>query len=105
MVRSKDVSQKLNPQWLRAIQATVNPCPYFQLQRMTIADLAWGESTLTIELENRHMQPFGVVHGGVFATRGQLMQFLFLEMLVFVAILFLGWFWVVKKKALDWEEA
>lgn len=69
MARSGNaVSKKINPQWLQTIQATANPCPYFQLQRMTIADLSWGKSTLTIELENRHMQPFGVVHGGVFAT-------------------------------------
>jgi NADH:ubiquinone oxidoreductase subunit 3 (subunit A) len=32
-------------------------------------------------------------------------QFLFWEMLVFMVILFLGWYWVVKKKALDWEDA
>jgi NADH-quinone oxidoreductase subunit A len=47
----------------------------------------------------------GVADGVVFATRGALVRFLFAEMLVFLLILFLGWYWVVKKKALDWEEA
>lgn len=46
----------------------------------------------------------GAADGTVFATRGELMRFLFAEMLVFLTILFLGWYWVVKKKALDWEE-
>jgi NADH-quinone oxidoreductase subunit A len=47
----------------------------------------------------------GIEDGVVFATRGALVRFLFAEMLVFLLILFLGWYWVVKKKALDWEEA
>jgi NADH-quinone oxidoreductase subunit A len=47
----------------------------------------------------------GEADGAVFATRGALVRFLFAEMLVFLLILFLGWYWVVKKKALDWEEA
>jgi NADH-quinone oxidoreductase subunit A len=47
----------------------------------------------------------GAADGTVFATRAARVQFLFAEMLVFLLILFLGWYWVVKKKALDWEEA
>ena len=47
----------------------------------------------------------GVPDGEIFASRGELLRFLFAEMLVFMTILFLGWYWVVKKKALDWEEA
>ena len=47
----------------------------------------------------------GSPDGGIFATRAELMQFLFAEMLVFLVILLLGWYWVVKKKALDWEES
>jgi len=47
----------------------------------------------------------GVADGAVFATRAALVRFLFVEMLVFLVILFLGWYWVVRKKALDWEEA
>lgn len=47
----------------------------------------------------------GAADGTVFETRGALMRFLFAEMLVFLTILFLGWYWVVKKRALDWEES
>ena len=47
----------------------------------------------------------GAPDGSVFHTRADLLQFLFLEMFVFLLILFLGWYWVVKKKALSWEEA
>jgi len=47
----------------------------------------------------------GTAEGSVFASRQGLVSFLFAEMLVFIVILFLGWYWVVKKKALDWEDA
>ncbi len=42
---------------------------------------------------------------GIFENRQALMQFAFAEMMVFLGILFLGWYWVVKKRALDWEDA
>ena len=65
---------------------------------------------ILFDIEIVFLYPWAVHFGGgaadaVFATRGALVRFLFLEMLVFLVILFLGWYWVVKKKALDWEEA
>jgi len=47
----------------------------------------------------------GSAEGSVFSSHAAMLRFLFLEMLFFLVILFLGWYWVVKKKALDWEEA
>jgi len=47
----------------------------------------------------------GQAEGSVFASRPELLRFLFAEMVVFLAVLFVGWYWVVKKKALDWGEA
>jgi len=47
----------------------------------------------------------GQPDGDIFQTRGQLVRFLFGEMFFFVVILFLGWYWLVRKKAFDWEEA
>jgi NADH-quinone oxidoreductase subunit A len=65
---------------------------------------------ILFDIEIVFLYPWAVHFGGgeadhVFPTRGALVRFLFAEMLVFLAILFLGWYWVVKKKALDWEEA
>ncbi len=65
---SIDKRKKINSEWVREIQKAVNPCPYFELQQMAIIDLSWGTSRVEIELEKRHLQPFGVVHGGVFAS-------------------------------------
>jgi NADH-quinone oxidoreductase subunit A len=47
----------------------------------------------------------GQADGIIFGDRAELMRFLFAEMTVFLAVLFVGWYWVVKKRALDWEEA
>jgi NADH-quinone oxidoreductase subunit A len=66
---------------------------------------------ILFDIEIVFLYPWAVHFGGgepdgaVFATRASLVRFLFLEMVVFLAILFLGWYWVVRKKALDWEEA
>lgn len=60
--------KKINPAWLEMVQAGVNYCPYFDLQSMSIADLSWGEARLEIELQKKHLQPFGVVHGGVISS-------------------------------------
>lgn len=58
----------LNPQWIAAVLAGVNPCPYFELQSMRLEDLAWGRAELRIALARKHLQPFGVTHGGVVAS-------------------------------------
>ena len=58
----------INPAWLKAIQDIVNPCPYFELQNMSILDIQVGRARLEIELKRGHLQPFGIVHGGVFAS-------------------------------------
>ncbi|MHC4959822.1 MAG: NADH-quinone oxidoreductase subunit A [Planctomycetota bacterium] len=66
---------------------------------------------ILFDIEVVFLYPWAVHFGGgeaipgIFETRGELVRFLFLEMLVFIVILFLGWYWVVKKKALDWEDA
>jgi len=65
---------------------------------------------ILFDIEVVFLYPWAVHFGGgeatsVFASRAELVRFLFVEMLVFMTILFLGWYWVVKKKALDWEDA
>jgi len=35
---------------------------------MKIKELDWGTSVLEVELEEKHLQPFGYVHGGAIAS-------------------------------------
>jgi len=58
----------MNPAYLEAVIPQVNDCPYFRLLSMKIKSLAWGTSLLEILLEKKHLQPFGMTHGGVYAS-------------------------------------
>ncbi len=58
----------LNPAYVEAVQSVVNPCPFFSLLSMKIMELGMGTALLHIDLEEKHLQPFGVVHGGAFCS-------------------------------------
>ena len=60
--------KRINPDWVKAIQSGVNPCPYFELQSMRIADVSCGRARVEIDLAHKHLQPFGIVHGGVISS-------------------------------------
>ena len=60
--------QNLNPEYVEVVKREVNFCPYFSLLSMEIRGLSWGESLLEILVREKHFQPFGLVHGGVFAS-------------------------------------
>jgi len=58
----------LNPKYKEALSTLINRSPYFSLLSMEIKDLEWGTAVLEVELEEKHLQPFGYVHGGVIAS-------------------------------------
>jgi len=60
--------KKLNPEYIERVTQFVNHCPYFELLSMKILDVGLGFSLLEIHLAEKHLQPFGFVHGGVFAS-------------------------------------
>jgi uncharacterized protein (TIGR00369 family) len=57
-----------NPKYIERWNQMANTCPYFLLLSIKITEVGIGYSALEIELENKHLQPFGFVHGGVFAS-------------------------------------
>lgn len=60
--------RSLNPDYVKMVSKTVNLSPYFKLLSMEIKDLTWGHSRLEISVHEKHFQPFGMVHGGVFSS-------------------------------------
>lgn len=64
----KDRPKKLNPEYLNKLSALVNRCPYFELLSIQLKDLDWGTSHLEAPVHEKHMQPYGRVHGGVCAS-------------------------------------
>jgi len=60
--------KRLNPAHVAAVIKAVNNCPYFTLLSMEIRSVAWGESHLEVAVQEKHLQPYGMVHGGVCAS-------------------------------------
>jgi uncharacterized protein (TIGR00369 family) len=60
--------KKPNPEYINRLNQLVNRSPYFELLSMRIIDIGVGFSVLEIDLSQKHLQPFGFVHGGVFAS-------------------------------------
>ena len=60
--------KELNPAYVKHLNRLINDSPYFKLLSMRIVDVGLGFSLLEIDLDRKHLQPFGFVHGGVFAS-------------------------------------
>ena len=60
--------RKLNPDYISAVCALANQCPYFRLLSMEIRELTRGRALLEADVAEKHLQAFGSVHGGVFAS-------------------------------------
>ena len=59
---------------------------------------------ILFDIEVVFLYPWAVLYGRGADARGGLgLGFLFLELLVFVAILLLGWLYVVRKGVLEWQ--
>ena len=57
-----------NPAYIRAVQDSVHGAPYPALIGLRIAQLEFDRCRIDLDLAQRHLQPFGIVHGGVLAT-------------------------------------
>jgi len=60
--------RELNPAHVAAILKNVNTCPYFTLLSMELKSFDLGESHLEVAVQQKHLQPYGIVHGGVCAS-------------------------------------
>jgi NADH-quinone oxidoreductase subunit A len=59
---------------------------------------------ILFDIEVVFLYPWAVIFGRADAARGGMsLGFLFMELLVFLAILTLGWWYVVKKGVLEWQ--
>ncbi len=60
--------KKINPEYIARVAQVVNHSPYFDLLSMQLKEVGIGYSVIELELAHKHLQPFGVVHGGVLAS-------------------------------------
>lgn len=57
-----------NPEFVRALKTIVNTSPYPHHMHMSLTDIRYDTAVVTMELADCHLQPYGIVHGGVIAT-------------------------------------
>jgi uncharacterized protein (TIGR00369 family) len=62
------VMRILNPEHIKAVIDLINQGPYFQLLSMEVKELDIGYSRVLIDLERKHLNPFGGIHGGVYSS-------------------------------------
>lgn len=60
--------QKLNPEHIKAVIDLCNQGPYFRLLSMEVRELRKGYCRVEVSLQDKHLNPFGGIHGGVYSS-------------------------------------
>lgn len=58
----------INPAYVSELKDTVKNSPFPSHMAMRIHSIDMDTSTIHLDLDDFHLQPFGIVHGGVLAT-------------------------------------
>ena len=59
---------ELNPEHLNSLIRISNQSPYYRLLSMRVRELGVGFAIVEIEIGQKHLNPFGGLHGGVYAS-------------------------------------
>ncbi len=65
----------INPEHLKSVIEMINNAPFFKHLAMRVTQLDKGFSEGEVSIGNRHMNPFGGVHGGVYSCAIDTMAF------------------------------
>ncbi|NLO39183.1 MAG: PaaI family thioesterase [Ruminiclostridium sp.] len=60
--------KQLNQEHISALLALINSGPYFELLDMKVRELGTGYSKVEVDLQRKHFNPFGAIHGGVYSS-------------------------------------
>ncbi|HDR14665.1 MAG TPA: PaaI family thioesterase [Desulfobacteraceae bacterium] len=60
--------RKLNPAHVEEITRRACTSPYFRLISLRVTEILWGSSRVDLTVEEKHLQPWGRVHGAVYAA-------------------------------------
>lgn len=62
------MNKGINQEHSIALKNFLNNSPYLKLLNIEIISLSYGEAVLEVKLEEKHLNPFGSVHAGVYAS-------------------------------------
>lgn len=60
--------KRLNPAYLEAVAGNISKSPFFTLISMELRELDQGLCRMEVVIQEKHLQPFGMVHGGVYSS-------------------------------------
>ena len=60
--------RRMNPDHIKEVTERVLTSPYFRLISLRIPMIEWGSSRVELTVEDKHLQPWGRVHGAVYAA-------------------------------------
>ena len=58
----------LNPDHVTAVLSAINQGPFFRHLSMPVTDMGIGYSVVELDVVDEHLNPFGGIHGGVYAS-------------------------------------
>jgi uncharacterized protein (TIGR00369 family) len=58
----------LNPDHVQAVIKAINKGPYFKHLSMPVKEMGTGYSIVELKVGNEHLNPFGGIHGGAYAS-------------------------------------
>jgi len=58
----------LNPEHVQAVIRAINQAPYFRHLSMPVKEIGTGYAIVELKVSNEHLNPFGGIHGGVYAS-------------------------------------
>ncbi|MEO8217551.1 MAG: NADH-quinone oxidoreductase subunit A [Acidobacteriota bacterium] len=91
-----------NPSKLAPYESGV-PMLDFNRKRINVRFYQIGMLFIVFDIEAAFLYPWAVIYRDATSSGGGIVWFIFLEMLVFIVLLSVGYVYVWKKKALDWK--
>lgn len=59
---------EINTEHIKAVINVINDCPFFRHMSMKVVEIGLGYSVVNAKIGNKHMNPFGGLHGGAYAS-------------------------------------
>jgi len=60
--------KQMNQKHIDALLELVNRGPFFELLAMKVCEIGTGYSRVELDLQRKHFNPFGAIHGGVYSS-------------------------------------
>jgi uncharacterized protein (TIGR00369 family) len=60
--------KRINLNHIKALIELANLGPYYGLLSMKLCEVGIGYSKVEVDLENKHLNPFGAIHGGAYSS-------------------------------------